>query len=832
MANEDKISQHFRGEAGRPKGQERQRDRIHWLVANARGRVLDLGCSQGIASMLCARSGLEVLGIDQRQDRINYALADREAKPAEVRQRLEFRVGDPTALELPDDAFDTVILGEALELLGDPDSLLLEAARVAAPDAIVLLATPLGYSPRHEHRQTLYVGSLVETLAPHLTVDSIEIVDGYLRVLARPGTMPAGRAAEVIVAAQPQLEQALFDRQRSDWKSRRKRLRRAERLGRRLRRVERTQRRLRRRIRKQSRRLAARRRSRWSRLGGALSAARTPRGLLAFPSAAVQALRRLPEPPPDPRRDKGAARAAPGPGELKVRSLVTTADSVAGTDDDLRVEVPEAAPLPDGPTVRPELRVATILDPFSASAFRYEWSQIEVGPEDWLERLEPDPPDLLFVESAWRGNGDRWAQAVVGLGPHTTAFGELVAWCRARRVPTVFWNKEDPPRFSTFMPAAALFDHILTTDSNLVGSYQEAIGNESVSTLMFGAQPRVHNPVAPSGGRRHAVAFAGTYIGHKHPARRGQMETILEPALDFDLHIFARVPPGQRARFEWPEKYLSHIVGSLPYERMVTAYKAYRLFLNVNTVVNSPTMCARRAFEISATATPVLSGDSRALREVFGDLVSIATDPDETRAQIESLLGDAELAGSRGHAAMRHVLRDHTYGRRVDQILRRAGLSEHLRDTPPSVSAVVPVGDQEVPSRLREQLAGQSRPPHEVIEASSGEARAATGDLVALVDPAHSYEEHYLEDLTAAFSYTDAAVVGKGVTGDEHAYSLDLHPATLIAPTELVRDLDVAAGSLGPSLLEACETRGLSGYAADRYSFRPAASSSGAGSGS
>jgi len=46
------------------------RAQIDWLVEQARGAVLDIGCSQGIASILCARRGLEVLGVDVEPDRI------------------------------------------------------------------------------------------------------------------------------------------------------------------------------------------------------------------------------------------------------------------------------------------------------------------------------------------------------------------------------------------------------------------------------------------------------------------------------------------------------------------------------------------------------------------------------------------------------------------------------------------------------------------------------------------------------------------------------------------------------------------------------------------
>jgi len=62
--------------------------------------------------------------------------------------------------------------------------------------------------------------------------------------------------------------------------------------------------------------------------------------------------------------------------------------------------------LPTGPVVRPDVRAAVILDPFSELAFAYEWDQVKLLPGEWRRQLiEPRKADLLFVESAWQGNG-------------------------------------------------------------------------------------------------------------------------------------------------------------------------------------------------------------------------------------------------------------------------------------------------------------------------------------------------------------------------------------------------------------------------------------------
>jgi hypothetical protein len=331
------------------------------------------------------------------------------------------------------------------------------------------------------------------------------------------------------------------------------------------------------------------------------------------------------------------------------------------------------------------------------------------------------------------------------------------------------------------------------------------------------------------------------------------------------------MPLGEQSKFDWPPDYRPHIVGSLPYERMLAAFKSYKLSLNVNTVTHSPTMCARRVFEISATGTPVLSGDSAALRAVFGDLIPIARDEKEARDQLARLLGDAELRERTAHAAMREVFAKHTYTRRVDEVLRALGLPTGM--STPSVSIILPLDGSEESVRAIERAVGQSWSSLQLViapcdegldpaglssaaraagaddvialplEGSPGRAEAlnraldaATGQLVALMDPACDYEEHYLEDLVAAFTYTDAPILGKGAhyaqngpggsprlhtPEAEHAYTDTLHPATLVVTSDLARRVrfDSEADDPASRFLADCLELGERSYAADRFSF-------------
>ncbi len=252
-------------------------------------------------------------------------------------------------------------------------------------------------------------------------------------------------------------------------------------------------------------------------------------------------------------------------------------------------------------------------------AFKYEWDQIEFGLKDWPEIFAEKRPELLFCESAWHGNQGRWRYQMTGTNAPKQQLRDLVAWCRAEGIPTVFWNKEDPPNFDFFIDTAKLFDYVFTCDGDMVPKYREVLGHDRVDVLQFAAQPRVHNPIQQKQGR---------------PARRGLRRHVLPrqapraPRADGDrprpryASSACTSSPATASvddKYAWPEKYRPHIVGELPYDQMLAAYRMYKVFLNVNSVLDSPTMCARRVFELSACATPVVSGWSRAIEETFGD---------------------------------------------------------------------------------------------------------------------------------------------------------------------------------------------------------------------
>lgn len=531
-----------------------------------------------------------------------------------------------------------------------------------------------------------------------------------------------------------------------------------------------------------------------------------------------------------------------------------------------RGEFPPRAALPAGRTRRPELKVACLLDRFSELGFRPEFDYIDFTPDDYRETIDRERPDMLLVESIWRGKDETWNKLMVpdmsGGGP-AEPVRDLVAHCRALGIPTVFWNKEDPPNFEHFIETAVLFDHIFTTDESVVARYVAAAGHDRVGVLPFAAQPMLHNPVGAPVDRPLDVAFLGTFYGRKHAARKRQMEMILDPARDFGVHIYSRV--AATAGYAFPDKYQAHLIGTVPYEQVLGAYRSYKVLLNVNSAPDSRTMCARRVFEILACGGTVLSGPSPAIEAVLGAGVVHESDSyGHTRDVLAHVLSNEPLRERRALEGMRRVLAAHTYEHRVDAILAAVGIS--ARSDQPTVTLVAPVRDADEARTAVRIAVEQSRPPEQLVLVTAGPAPApgdlgagalrvdlvegaasdtggdalgraahvAAGDLVGVLSPAAMYGVPYLEDLLNAVGQTRADVVGKAAhyvldpgrawmmvadREQEHRHVAAVRPEAMLVRRPLLDRVRLRRGERLEAWLERCASVGVAIYAADRFNF-------------
>ena len=127
-----------------------------------------------------------------------------------------------------------------------------------------------------------------------------------------------------------------------------------------------------------------------------------------------------------------------------------------------------------------ELRVAGILDELSRTCFPYECRFLELDTKNWEKQIISFQPQMLFIESAWKGLDNKWYKKIYNVSDELIG---VVNLCKCMGIPTVFWNKEDPVHFDTFISAAALFDYIYTTDADCIPKYKYLLGHDRVGLL-------------------------------------------------------------------------------------------------------------------------------------------------------------------------------------------------------------------------------------------------------------------------------------------------------------------------------------------------------------
>lgn len=377
-----------------------------------------------------------------------------------------------------------------------------------------------------------------------------------------------------------------------------------------------------------------------------------------------------------------------------------------------------------------ELRVGLVADEFTTSSLRGSVTVVPLSVDQWRSQLDGERLDLVLLESAWKGNGGQWTRRIGYYSDDEHAVTRrLIAECRRRGIPVVFWNKEDPVHTQRFLRTARLCDVILTVDANLVPMYRAegAPSLRAVGSLPFFAQPAIHHPVRGDRPVEQSVAYAGTYYGARYPDRSAALDRMLRAARDFGLAIYDRQLNEKDSPYRFPDTYQRFVRGGLPYEEVVETYRAHLAHLNVNSVTDSPTMFSRRVVEIAASGGVVLSSASRGITEALGDAVPASNDGEELAAWLELWSTDPAARRREAWHQMRAIHRSHTAASALVLMARTAGIPVRATVIPPYTLVTPKISDA-----LAATLRQQSVLPQEVV---------VTGPLGEDLDSAASLRE-------------------------------------------------------------------------------------------
>lgn len=417
---------------------------------------------------------------------------------------------------------------------------------------------------------------------------------------------------------------------------------------------------------------------------------------------------------------------------------------------------------------RDHVKIATIMDEFTSFCFAPEAEILQLTPENFEQELAEFKPDFLFIESAWQGKDGLWKLKISQQADELLA---LIEYCRTHHIKTLFWNKEDPVHFGTFIEVAKLVDVVFTTDINCIQKYKEVVQHDAVYLLPFAAQPKTHNPIELY-DRINKFNFAGSYY-LKYPVRQRDFTVLSEVALQHGgLDIYDRNFSNAHPHYQFPERYQSLILGSLAPEEIDRAYKGYEFGINMNTIKQSQTMFARRVFEMLASNTIVLSNYSRGVRLFFGDLVICSDSHNELTRQIDNVTQSDLQRKKFKLQGLRSVLSQHTYEHRLNYILQKLRITKTNKEGEPHIIVIAKCDTKEAIEYIVALFNAQTVTEKTLLietkisikstsnvqvfsdqEALMNAFKKQKCTHVALFKETDYYGEHYLSDLLHSYHY-------------------------------------------------------------------------------
>ncbi|ANR61417.1 hypothetical protein C627_02135 [Corynebacterium glutamicum ZL-6] len=323
------------------------------------------------------------------------------------------------------------------------------------------------------------------------------------------------------------------------------------------------------------------------------------------------------------------------------------------------------------------IKVGVIADEFTRVSLQATFDAVIIDRAIWRNQISTQNIDFLFVESAWEGNGGQWHRGVGYYGEvENTDLFELLDECNQKSIPTVFWNKEDPVHFQRFEKTAARFDHVFTTDANMIQKYRALEGsrNITVSSHSFYSQPSVHNPLPTEREFSPTVAYAGTYYGDRYKDRSKRLDALLQSSYEYGLDIFDRQANNPDSPYKFPAKFQRFVRGALPYEEVIKTYKSHLAHMNVNSVENSPTMFSRRVVEIPASGGILMSAEGRGITETLGSVLATSNDKRMYTAWLNDWATNPNAWFAERWMQMRAVFRAHTSSTALSILARTVGI--------------------------------------------------------------------------------------------------------------------------------------------------------------
>ncbi len=178
----DRITEAYYGEMGEDL-KIKTRERIHWICQNVSGdKVLDVGCSQGIVSIILGREGKSVVGIDIDESAIEFAKQTLSDENEGTKVNVSFECTNFINYN-NDERFDTIILTEVLEHFTVSKNLILNSLKHLNTGGNIIITVPYGINDYIDHKKTYYFSNLFKELDEELEIVDYKLFGKWLGIV-------------------------------------------------------------------------------------------------------------------------------------------------------------------------------------------------------------------------------------------------------------------------------------------------------------------------------------------------------------------------------------------------------------------------------------------------------------------------------------------------------------------------------------------------------------------------------------------------------------------------------------------------------------------------
>lgn len=180
--HQDQIYDTYFSEMGSP-GRKAARERIHWIIEQVHGTsVLDVGCSQGLLSILLGREGKRVTGLDVSSNAIDAANLNLRKEEIDLKNHVTYEHKNYFHYHNTP-SYDTVILGHILEEVVDVSSFFDNAFACLKEGGRIVVTVPLGFTDSPDQKRAFYLNDLLSLKKHSMGIENIEYSNHWIGIV-------------------------------------------------------------------------------------------------------------------------------------------------------------------------------------------------------------------------------------------------------------------------------------------------------------------------------------------------------------------------------------------------------------------------------------------------------------------------------------------------------------------------------------------------------------------------------------------------------------------------------------------------------------------------